>query len=283
MLNKTKIFLDSGDVAETKIACTLPFSIEGQTTNPSLLVKNNAVKKQLERGEIFSTAELYRLYQSVVQEIDTLLPGAAISIEVYADESTSAEEMYAEADRFSKWVENAYIKLPITAEGLRAARLCVDAGHNINMTLCFSIAQAAAVYEATIGAPVGSVYISPFIGRLDGIGTDGLSLIRGIQDLYKDGDGHVSILAASIRDAHHLYELLNITVDILTAPLAVLQAYATNKDVLTEREDRGLNSIDGNSIVLGGPIDAYDITHPLTTAGLEQFVSDWNSALTLPT
>ena len=100
MLNKTKIFLDSGDVAETKIACTLPFSIEGQTTNPSLLVKNNAVKKQLERGEIFSTAELYRLYQSVVQEIDTLLPGAAISIEVYADESTSAEEMYAEADRF---------------------------------------------------------------------------------------------------------------------------------------------------------------------------------------
>ena len=96
------------------------------------------------------------------------------------------------------WIANAYVKYPCTHEGLRAAEMSVQKGIRVNMTLCFSQEQAAAVYVATKGSKE-PVYVSPFVGRLDDQGEDGMDLVRNIKKMYSRSDGHVHVLAASIR------------------------------------------------------------------------------------
>ena len=127
-------------------------------------------------------------------------------------------EMYA-------WIDNAYIKYPCTAEGIQAAQMSVASGMRVNMTLCYSQAQAAAVYSATKGT-ASPVYVSPFVGHLDGIGKPGIDLVKNIQRMFLQGDGHVLLLAASIRSLEHLVHCLSIDVDMITVPSSILSQWA---------------------------------------------------------
>ncbi len=122
---------------------------------------------------------------------------------MFADLSTTAEEMLAQGQEMFSWIPNAYIKYPCTHEGLRAAQISVKKKIRVNMTLCFSQEQAAAVYAATKGSRE-PVYVSPFVGRLDDHGEDGMDLVRNIKRMYERSDGHVHVLAASIRSVNHL-------------------------------------------------------------------------------
>ena len=116
---------------------------------------------------------------------------------------TTAEEMLAQGEEMFSWIPNAYVKYPCTREGLRAAEMSVQREIRVNMTLCFSQDQAAAVYAATRGSKE-PVYVSPFIGRLDDRRQNGMDVVKNIKTMYKDGDGHVHVLAASIRNIDHL-------------------------------------------------------------------------------
>ena len=133
-----------------------------------------------------------------MQSISPLVGDAGVSIEVFADLGTSAEEMLAQGEEMFSWIPNAYVKYPCTHEGLRAAQMSVQKSIRVNMTLCFSQEQAAAVYAATKGSKE-PVYVSPFVGRLDDRGEDGMDLVRNIKKMYERSDGHVHVLAASIR------------------------------------------------------------------------------------
>ena len=111
--------------------------------------------------------------------------------------------MLAQGEEMFSWIPNAYIKYPCTHEGLRAAQMSVQESIRVNMTLCFSQEQAAAVYAATKGSKE-PVYVSPFVGRLDDRGEDGMDLVKNIKKMYERSDGHVHVLAASIRNIDHL-------------------------------------------------------------------------------
>ncbi len=121
--------------------------LDGQTTNPSLIAKNPETA-----GTKFSREEILEFYKKVVQDISELIPQGSVSIEVYADPLTSSVQMFLEGKIFFTWIPNAHIKYPTTFEGLKAAEMSVKEGMRVNMTLCFSQEQAAAVYSATKGA-----------------------------------------------------------------------------------------------------------------------------------
>src|SRR5262245_38008330 len=161
---KTKILLDGGDSEETQRIKRLLGFLDGQTTNPSLIAKNPEVKKLTASEHRLSVREQMTEYRKIVETISPLVGDAGVSIEVFAEENTTAEEMLGQAREMFGWIPNAFIKYPCTAEGLRAAEQSVGSHIRVNMTLCFSQAQAAAVYAATKGAKV-PVYVSPFVGR----------------------------------------------------------------------------------------------------------------------
>jgi transaldolase len=163
---KTKIFLDSGNPSDTKAALKLLGFLDGQTTNPSLIAKSPKAVEKIEKGEKFSAEGIYDFYKKTAEEISNQIPNGSVSIEVYADSNTKAEEMLEAGKKLFAWIPNAHIKLPITKEGLKAARKMINMGIRVNMTLCFTQEQAAAVYDATRGATKGQVFISPFVGRL---------------------------------------------------------------------------------------------------------------------
>ena len=123
------------------------------------------------------------------------------------------------------WIPNAHIKYPTTIEGLQAAVQAIKEGMRINMTLCFQQEQAAAVYTATKGAQKGQVFLSPFVGRLDDQGKNGMDVIKNIIKMYKNGDMHVELLAASLRNIDHLLYSLKLGADIVTAPYKVLEGW----------------------------------------------------------
>ena len=216
---KTKLFLDSGDPEETKEALNLLGFLDGQTTNPSLISKNPIVIKRIESGKKFSREEIYAFYKDVVCEISSLIPQGSVSIEVYADKETEAAVMINQAKKMNTWISNAHIKLPANIEGLKAANALIKEGIRINMTLCFIQAQSAAVYAASVGGQ--NVFISPFIGRIDDAGDNGMQYVADTIRLFKKGDGHVQVLAASIRTLGHLLQSLKLKADIITAPLKV--------------------------------------------------------------
>ncbi|MEM9196505.1 MAG: fructose-6-phosphate aldolase [Pseudomonadota bacterium] len=208
-----KFFVDTADVAEiSDLAAT--GLLDGVTTNPSLIAKSG------------------RDIIEVTREICELVDGP-VSAEVTA---TDAETMLAEGRHLARIAPNIAVKLPLTWDGLKACRTLTDEGKMVNVTLCFSAAQAL------LAAKAGASFISPFIGRLDDINIDGLQLIADIRQIYDNFQFKTEILAASIRSTNHVSEVAKIGADVATVPPAVL---------------RGL------------------VKHPLTDKGLQAFLSDW--------
>jgi len=281
---KTRIFLDSGDPKETRQALDCLGFLDGQTTNPSLIAKNPELKEKLGSGEKLSSEDINNFYKKVVQEISAMIPQGSVSVEVYADANTAKDDMLNQAREMNTWIPNAHIKLPITKAGLEAAEILVGQGVRVNMTLCFSQEQGAAVYAATRGAEKGDVFLSPFIGRLDDRGENGMSFIESICQMFSSGDGHVELLAASIRNYEHLKYCLALGVDIATVPFKILKEWAD--DGLTipagnySYDKRDMKDIPFEKVDLNKNWFKYNIQHDLTDAGLEKFVSDWNSLIT---
>src|SRR3989344_8554372 len=156
---QTKIFLDSGDPAETREAIKLLGFLDGQTTNPSLVAKNPETA-----GKKFTKPEIFDFYKKVVTEVSGLIPDGSVSIEVYADMDTTADQMLEQGRDFYKWIPNAHIKYPTTSEGIIAAERSVKEQMRVNMTLVFSQGQAAAGHAPTREAKIGQGVFSPFFG-----------------------------------------------------------------------------------------------------------------------
>lgn len=289
----TKIFLDGGDSAETKEILDLLGFLDGQTTNPTLVARNPYAA-----GEKFTQRELWNFYRKIVTDISELIPEGSVSVEVYCDAKTTAEEILQQAEKISDWIPNAHIKIPLTCTGLEAAEKALKKGIRLNITLCFSQEQAAAVYAATRGAKkkdaplgrsnkvasprlgLGDVFISPFIGRLDDRGKNGMSLIKNIIKMYGSGDGHVEVLAASIRSYDHFLRSLQLKADIITAPAKILREWAKKGKPLPNKNYKyksgALKNIPYKNLDLSKSWNKFDIDHELTEKGVESFCKDWN-------
>lgn len=279
---KTKIFLDGGDPEETKQVVKALGFLDGQTTNPTLISKNPIASKKLENGQKFSEEEIIDFYKQVVSQISKLIPEGSVSIEVYADENTAASEMINQAKQMEEWIPNSHIKFPTTGEGLMAAEEAVKRGMRVNMTLVFSQEQAAAVYAATKGAIRGQVFVSPFVGRLDDKGENGMDLIQNILKMYESGDGHVEVLTASVRNMDQFLYSLSLGADIITAPFKLLKDWARKGMEVPENYSynaKDLKPIKYQDLDLEKNWQEFNIKHELTDGGIEKFSSDWNSLI----
>lgn len=208
-----KFFLDTADVKELREAAASGL-LDGVTTNPSLIAKTG------------------RKLQDVVEEIVRIVDGP-ISVETISDD---AEGMVREGKIYCEVHPNIVVKCPLTPEGLKATKRLSSDGHKVNVTLCFSAVQAL------LAAKAGATYISPFVGRLDDIGHDGMALIRDICLIYQNYDYQTQVLAASLRHPQHVYQAAMAGAHVGTLPYKVFQQL---------------------------------FSHPLTTSGLEQFMADW--------
>ncbi|MDO8594212.1 MAG: transaldolase family protein [bacterium] len=282
MIHNSKIFLDGGDPKETKEMMSLLGGLDGQTTNPTLIAKNPDAQKRLAEGKKFTSKEILDFYRSIVTELSGLIPTGSISIEVYADKNTTAEEMLKQAREMWKWIPNAHIKFPTTHVGLAAAEQLISEGGRVNMTLVFTQEQAAAVHAATRGAKKGDVFVSPFVGRLDDIGENGMDLIKNIRQMYDEAGSHVELLAASIRSLDHFLYSLALRSDILTAPAKAIKLWveAGKSDSKGYQYDaKGLKPIPYKKLDLSKKWREFDISHPLTDKGIEKFAADWNTLI----
>jgi transaldolase len=280
---KARIFLDGGDPEETREVIRLLGFLDGQTTNPTLISKNPRARGRLDKGEKFTREEIVNFYHETVIEISNLIPQGSISVEVYADRSTLAEAMLMQGKEMFSWIPNAHIKFPTSREGLKAAEQAVQSGIRVNLTLCFSQEQAAAVYAATRGAKRGDVFVSPFIGRLDDRGENGMDVISHILQMYRKGDGHVMVLTASVRNMDHLLFALKLGSDIVTVPFHVLKEW-NQKGLPIPGDDYVYNpgklkSIPFQETDLNKNWQSYDIRHELTDKGMERFSADWNALI----
>lgn len=208
-----KIFLDSANIEEIRQAKALG-AIEGVTTNPSLLAK--------EKGD------WKKIIRQICKEID-----GPVSVEVIA---TEAAAMLAEARDLVKIAPNVVIKVPMTLEGLKAISELQQRGVETNATLVFSPNQAL------LAAKAGATFVSPFVGRLDDIGQDGMQVVQDIMTVFRNYDLPTQVLVASIRHTNHFFQAAILGADAATIPLGVLL---------------GL------------------VKHPLTDAGLAKFLDDW--------
>jgi transaldolase len=282
----TKIFLDSGSAEDTRQAKERIGFLDGQTTNPTYFVKKNPeVQKAIEAGKRFTSEELIAAYKKLIQEVSPQIPAeGSVSIEVYADKDTSADTMITQGKEFSTWVPNAHIKLPIITAGLEAARALVDVGIRVNMTLCFSQDQAAAVHAATRGASPGQVFVSPFVSRLDKIGKNGFDILVNIQRMYRAAHSHVSILAASVHSVYDIAHILEQQIDIITVPFDDIPAWVSagmpdSTTHLPPKDTSKLSPIAYQNFDLKADWHSFDISHQLTDKGLAAFAADWNSVL----
>ena len=211
-----KFFIDSAEVAEIKELADSGF-LDGVTTNPSLIAKSG------------------RDFLEVIAEICQIVDGP-VSAEVAA---TDYQNMIKEGEKLSKIAKNVCIKLPLTMDGLKACKYFSSKGVQTNVTLCFSAAQAI------LAAKAGATFVSPFVGRLDDIGQDGLNLIEEIVEIYSNyPEFKTEVLVASIRNPIHITASAKIGADVATIPAKVLKQL---------------------------------VSHPLTDKGLETFVKDWES------
>jgi len=278
---KSKILVDGGDPEETKRIKGLLGFVDGQTTNPSLIAKNPEVKQLIGSGHAFSEQEEAAEYRKIVQAISPLIGDAGVSIEVFADLNTKAEQMLKQGREMFTWIPNAYIKYPCTSEGLKAARQSVAEGIRVNMTLCFSQQQAAAVYAATKGAK-SPVYVSPFVGRLDDIGQNGVDVVRNIKQMFAASDHHVAVLAASIRTLGHLLYAFHVGAELVTAPAKILEQWAGEgmpmPDDSFSYKPVGAQ-IPYEKLNLDEPWEQFNIAHELTVKGIQKFVSDYRATL----
>ncbi len=283
----TKILVDGGDPDETLRIKNLLGFVDGQTTNPTFVAKSPEVQHRIASGRKLSWEEQKQEYKKLVQTISPLVGSAGVSIEVFADFSSSAEQMLAQGEEMFTWIPNAYIKYPCIREGLRAAKMSVERGIRVNMTLCFSQEQAAAVYAATLGTREPA-YVSPFVGRLDDRGEDGMSLVRNIKKMYAQGDGHVHVLAASFRKIEHLLYSMALDVELTTSPAKILEQWAAAR-LPTPSQDfhydaigkdgKALRPIPYKELDLHASWESFDLKHELTDQGIKKFVNDYMSTL----
>lgn len=207
-----KLFLDTADL--TLIRKYSDWGIvDGITTNPSIIAKEGVD------------------FESRIREIAEIIPGP-VSAEVT---TLTAEEMIEQWRKFSSWGENIYVKLPIIPEGIKALKVLASEGIPTNMTLCFSVTQAWTV------AKLGATLVSPFIGRLDDIGEDGVKLVEDIVNLYRLQWYETAVLAASIRSVEHIRRCALVGADIVTLPPKLidemLQHDLTDKGLAKFMED----------------------------------------------
>lgn len=209
-----KFFVDSADVAEIK-ALAATGLVDGITTNPSLIAKTG------------------RDFKETVAAICEAVSGP-VSAEVTAMDT---DGMLKEGRALAAIAKNVTVKVPLTSAGLAACRVLAGEGTMVNVTLCFSANQAL------LAAKAGATFISPFVGRLDDIGLDGMEVVREIRAIYDNYSSlKTRILAASIRTVNHVKQAALIGADVVTVPPAILRAL---------------------------------VAHPLTDKGLEMFLSDW--------
>ena len=284
---RTKILVDGGDPKETLRIKSLIGFVDGQTTNPSLIAKNPEIQRLVASGHTLTSEEENNEYRKIVQSISPLVGDAGVSIEVFADLNTTAEDMLAQGQEMFSWIPNAYVKYPCTHEGLRAAQMSVQESIRVNMTLCFSQAQAAAVHAATNGSKE-PVYVSPFVGRLDDHGEDGMDLVRNIKKMYERGDEHVHVLAASIRSVNQLLCSFALGAELATVPAKVLNDWASTGFAMPDQDfkykgidaiGKPLRPIPYKELDLNLPWESFDIAHELTTKGIQKFVADYQSTL----
>ena len=284
---KAKILVDGGDPDEASQVKKLLGFVDGQTTNPSLIAKNPEIQRQIASGHSLTSQEEEDEYRKIVQAISPIVGNAGVSIEVFADLDTSAEEMFSQGKRMFSWIPNAYVKYPCTHEGLRAAEMSVRQQIRVNITLCFSQEQAAAVYAATKGSKE-PVYVSPFVGRLDDRGDDGIDLVKNIKTMYRNGDGHVHVLAASIRHLDHLLASFASAAELVTVPAKVIEKWATSNFPMPGGDftykavgvnGQVLKPIPYKELDLNLPWQTFDVRHDLTTKGIQKFVADYRSTL----
>ena len=207
-----KFFVDTADTAAIRELNDLGM-VDGVTTNPSLILKSG------------------RAIAEVTREICEMVQGP-VSAEVVA---ADAQEMIREGKHLAQIASNIAVKVPLTWDGLKACKALSSEGHMVNVTLCFSAAQAI------LAAKAGATFISPFIGRLDDLNLDGMQLIEDIRTIYDNYDVQTQILAASIRSVNHIIECARIGADVITAPPAVIKAMASH--VLT---DKGLDQFNAD-------------------------------------
>jgi len=281
---KTRIFLDGGIPEETKEAIRILGFLDGQTTNPTLITKHPSFLACQEKGGKCSELDGWKYYKEIVSEISPFVKDGSVSIEVYADLITKTEDMIAKGEELFGWIPNAHVKLPITTEGLKAAEALVSQGIRVNMTLCFSQEQAAAVFAATRGAKKGDVFISPFVGRLDDRGENGMSLIENIINMYTIGDGHVEVLVASVRSMDHFLRSLQLKADIITSPFKILKEWK-DMGMSIPKDDyqykiNNLKDIPYQELDLSKGWQEFNISHDLTDKGIERFSKDWNALIT---
>ncbi|MGL5972629.1 MAG: fructose-6-phosphate aldolase [Oscillospiraceae bacterium] len=211
-----KFFIDTANLNEIKKAYDL--GISGVTTNPSLVVKEG------------------RDFKELIKEISKIVIDGPISAEVI---SLEAEEMVKEAEEFCKISDNIVIKIPMCEEGLKAVKILNERQIDTNVTLIFSATQAL------LAARAGATYVSPFVGRLDDIGFDGISLIEDISHIFRSHRIQTEIIAASMRNIIHVKDAAEAGADIATIPYNIITSM---------------------------------INHPLTEKGIQQFLSDWHNA-----
>jgi transaldolase len=283
----TKILVDGGDPEETQRMKNLLGFLDGQTTNPTFVAKNPEVKRRVASGHKLSREEQKQEYKQIVRAISPLVGAAGVSIEVFADFDTTAEQMLAEGEEMFTWIPNAYIKYPCIREGLRAAKMSVERNIRVNMTLCFSQSQAAAVYAATKGSKE-PVYVSPFVGRLDDRGDDGMQVVRNIKKMFERGDGHVHGLVASLRRVDHLLYAFALGAELATSPAKILEQWAAAGFALPDQNFRyeavdangkALRPIPYKEMDLNASWESFDLKHELTDQGIKKFVADYKSTL----
>lgn len=284
---RTKILVDGGDPAETEKIKQLLGYVDGQTTNPSLVAKNPQIRKRIDQGRPLSRQEETQAYREIVRSISPMVGDAGVSIEVFADLDTPAEQMLAEGQDMFMWIPNAYIKFPCTAEGLRAAEMAVHDGIRVNITLCFSQDQAAAVYGAT-RETFAPAYVSPFVGRLDDRGENGMDLVKNICRMFGSSDHHVHVLAASIRNLDHLLYSFALGAELATVPAKILEEWAAKGCPLPDAEfsyrgvtkdGKPLKPIAYEEVDLKAPWESFNIKHDLTSQGIQKFVHDYWSTM----
>jgi transaldolase len=188
-----KFFIDTADIREIKEAAAMGL-VDGVTTNPSLVAKTG------------------RKFRDVLLEICDIVKGP-VSAEVLG---VKHDEIMKEARELAALRPNIVVKIPLIAEGLKAVRTCTDEGIKTNVTLCFSATQAL------LAAKAGATYISPFIGRLDDVSTDGMALIADILEIYDHYHFSTEVLVASVRHPMHVLQAAKMGAHVATCPLAVL-------------------------------------------------------------
>jgi transaldolase len=212
-----KFFIDTASLKEIREATELGV-IDGVTTNPSLVAKEGDVD-----------------FKEHIAAICEIVPGP-VSAEVT---SLDTEGMLREGRDYAAIASNVVVKCPLTRDGLKATKTLTEEGIRVNVTLCFSATQAI------LAAKAGAAFISPFIGRLDDIGQNGLQLLEEIVDIYGNYGWNTEVLAASIRHPIHVIEAARLGADIATVPFKVIEQL---------------------------------IKHPLTDKGLEGFLADWKKS-----